>query len=126
MLAVVSYMMMAMMAALFAQRHGYQVDNNQELVANGLACIAGSFLNSLAASTSPPRCFLMEATGGRTQVSYWCCAKSLPCCCPIDSASPCHLAHNSVKLPVTGASSVRLNDNDRMIQNKSEKNIFKF
>jgi len=68
MLAIVSYMMVAMMATLFAQRHQYKVDNNQELAANGLACIIGSFLNSLAASTSPPRCFLMESTGGRTQV----------------------------------------------------------
>ena len=69
MLAIVSYMMVAMMAVLFGQRHDYTVDNNQELTANGLACIGGAFCNSLAASTSPPRCFLMESTGGKTQVT---------------------------------------------------------
>jgi len=68
MLAVISYFMVAMMAVLFAQRHNYSVDNNQELAANGLSCIVGAFFNSLAASTSPPRCFLMESTGGKTQV----------------------------------------------------------
>lgn len=80
MLAIVSYMMVAMMATLFAQRHGYEVDNNQELAANGLACIVGSFLNSLAASTSPPRCFLMESTGGRSQViNRFNCLQSVAC-----------------------------------------------
>ena len=68
MLAVMSYFVVAMMAILFAQRHNYSFDNNQELAATGLSCIVGSFFNSLAASTSPPRCFLMESTGGRTQV----------------------------------------------------------
>jgi len=68
MVAVISYFLVAMMAVLFAQRHNYSVDNNQELAANGLSCIVGAFFNSLASSTSPPRCFLMESTGGRTQV----------------------------------------------------------
>lgn len=70
MLAVVSYMMVAMMAKVFSQRHNYAVDNNQEMLANGAACIGGSFFGSLAPSTSPPRCFLMEASGGHTQVAY--------------------------------------------------------
>jgi len=69
MLAVISYFMVAIMAILFAQRHSYSIDNNQELAANGLSCIVGAIFNSLAPSTSPPRCFLMESTGGRTQVS---------------------------------------------------------
>jgi len=68
MVAIISYFLVAMMAVLFAQRHDYIVDNNQELAANGLSCIVGAFFNSLASSTSPPRCFLMESTGGRTQV----------------------------------------------------------
>jgi len=72
MLALISYFMVAMMAILFAQRHDYTIDNNQELAANGLSCIVGAFFNSLASSTSPPRCFLMESTGGRTQVLLPC------------------------------------------------------
>lgn len=68
MVAIISYFFVAMMAVLFSQRHNYSVDNNQELAANGLSCIVGAFFNSLASSTSPPRCFLMESTGGRTQV----------------------------------------------------------
>ena len=70
MLAIISYMMVGMMAKLFSQRHNYSVDNNQELMATGLSCIGGAFFCSLAPSTSPPRCFLMESTGGRTQVTY--------------------------------------------------------
>jgi len=68
MLAIISYFMVAMMAILFAQRHDYTIDYNQELAANGLSSIVGAFFNSLAPSTSPPRCFLMESTGGQTQV----------------------------------------------------------
>lgn len=68
MLALVSYFLVAIMAVLFAQRHDYSIDYNQELAASGLSCIVGAFFNSLAASTSPPRCFLMESTGGKTQV----------------------------------------------------------
>lgn len=70
MLGIVSYMMVGMMAKLFGQRHNYPVDNNQELLANGLSAVFGAFFGSLAPSTSPARCFLMEATGGRTQVAY--------------------------------------------------------
>lgn len=70
MLAIVAYMMVGMMAKLFSQRHNYAVDNNQELLANGLSCVGGAFFCSLAGSTSPPRCFLMETTGGKTQVAY--------------------------------------------------------
>jgi len=70
MLALISYFLVAIMAVLFAQRHDYTIDYNQELAANGLSCIVGAFFNSLAASTSPPRCFLMESTGGRTQVCW--------------------------------------------------------
>lgn len=69
MLAIVSYMMVAMMATLFAQKYNYTIDNNQELAANGLASIIGSFLNSICPSTSPARCCLMDSTGGRTQVT---------------------------------------------------------
>jgi len=68
MLAIISYFFVAIMAVLFSQRHDYSFDNDQELAATGLSSIVGAFFNSLAASTSPPRCFLMESTGGRTQV----------------------------------------------------------
>jgi len=72
MLAIISYFMVVVVAILFAQRHNYSIDNNQELAATGLSCIVGAIFNSLAASTSPPRCFLMESAGGRTQVCSLC------------------------------------------------------
>lgn len=70
MLGIVSYMMVGMMAKLFSQRHNYPVDHNQELLANGLSAVFGAFFCSFTPSTSPARCFLMESTGGRTQVAY--------------------------------------------------------
>ena len=48
MLAVIAYMMVAMMGRLFADRHGYTVDCNQELLANGMGCIGGAFFGSIA------------------------------------------------------------------------------
>jgi len=46
------------------------LSHKQELLATGLACMGGSLFGCIAASTSPPRCFLLEGTGGRTQLSH--------------------------------------------------------
>ena len=67
---VVSFVFSSMMVKLFCQRHNYPLDKNQELLASGMCNTIGGLLSCIAVSVSPPRVFLMEMTGGRTQVSY--------------------------------------------------------
>lgn len=70
-LAIVCYSMIYMMAKLFSTRHNLEVYPNQDLFAMAMCNIMGSFFSCFAASSSPPRCFIMEATGGRTQVAFF-------------------------------------------------------
>ena len=69
-LGVICFVFSGMMAKLFCGRHGYSVDNNQELLATGLCNTVGGLFSCIGVSVSPPRAFLMEMTGGHTQVAY--------------------------------------------------------
>ena len=69
--AILSYLHVYMMATLFGKRHNYPSDPNQELFACGMANSFGGFFACIGASSSPPRCFVMEATGGKSQVAYF-------------------------------------------------------
>jgi SulP family sulfate permease len=51
-----------------ANRHGYEVRPNQELVALGLANLAAGLLRTFAVGGSQSRTLLNSATGGRTQM----------------------------------------------------------
>lgn len=70
-LAIVGYLLMYMMAVLFSKRHNYPCDPDQELFACGIANAFGGFFGCIGASSSPPRCFVMELTGGQTQLAYF-------------------------------------------------------
>ncbi|XP_074601310.1 prestin-like [Brevipalpus obovatus] len=53
---------------LYGDKHGYEVDPNQELLALGASNIAGSVFTSISAAASVPRAATQEAAGGKTQI----------------------------------------------------------
>ncbi|KAM5147886.1 solute carrier family 26 member 6-like [Mantella aurantiaca] len=74
-IAVVGYTITISLAKMFAMKHGYKVDSNQELIALGLSNLAGSFFHCFAVTTSMSRSLVQESTGGNTQIAG--CVSSL-------------------------------------------------
>uniref|UniRef100_A0A3P8V508 Solute carrier family 26 member 6 n=1 Tax=Cynoglossus semilaevis TaxID=244447 RepID=A0A3P8V508_CYNSE len=67
-MAVVGYGMAISLGQVFALKHGYKVDSNQELIALGLSNAVGGLFQSIAISGSIPRSLVNESTGGKSQV----------------------------------------------------------
>ncbi|KAK2716702.1 prestin-like isoform X2 [Artemia franciscana] len=68
-IAVVAYAVSLSMGKIFAQKHRYIVDSNQELLAQGLANVGGSFFSALPISASLSRSLIQESVGGKTQIA---------------------------------------------------------
>ncbi|XP_068128780.1 prestin isoform X2 [Hyperolius riggenbachi] len=68
-IAVVGFSMTISMAKIFALKHGYAVDGNQELIALGLCNSIGSFFHTFAVTCSMSRSLVQESTGGNTQIA---------------------------------------------------------
>ncbi|XP_066555360.1 prestin-like [Amia ocellicauda] len=68
-IAVVGFGFMASFAKMAALKHGYSVDNNQELVALGLSNSVGGVFQCFAVSCSMSRTLVQESTGGKTQMA---------------------------------------------------------
>ncbi|XP_063284158.1 solute carrier family 26 member 6 [Pelobates fuscus] len=68
-IAVVGYAITISLGKVFASKHGYKVDSNQELIAIGFSNFIGSFFQSFAISASVSRSLLQESTGGNSQVA---------------------------------------------------------
>ncbi|XP_077132601.1 solute carrier family 26 member 6-like isoform X2 [Ranitomeya variabilis] len=68
-IAVVAYAMSISLAKMFAMKHSYKVDSNQELIALGLSNITGSFFHCFAVTSSMSRSLVQESTGGNTQIA---------------------------------------------------------
>jgi sulfate permease, SulP family len=60
-----------------AERHGYDLDPDRELVALGAANVAAGLFHSFAVGSSQTRTLLNSATGGRTQVVSFAAAALL-------------------------------------------------
>ena len=69
-MALSSYILLMLTAKLFAQRYGYIVDNQQELLAAGVCNLAGGFTSAVGIGISPARVFMMDACGGHTQIAH--------------------------------------------------------
>ncbi|XP_023651296.2 prestin [Paramormyrops kingsleyae] len=67
--AVVGFSMAISLAKIFALKHGYSVDGNQELIALGLCNLTGSFFRTFTITCSMSRSLVQESTGGRTQIA---------------------------------------------------------
>uniref|UniRef100_A0AAV2IV73 SLC26A/SulP transporter domain-containing protein n=1 Tax=Knipowitschia caucasica TaxID=637954 RepID=A0AAV2IV73_KNICA len=68
--AIVGYSMGISLAKIFALKHGYTVDGNQELLAYGLCNFISSFFRTFAVTCSMSRSLVQESTGGKTQVTH--------------------------------------------------------
>ncbi|KAG8549722.1 hypothetical protein GDO81_019898 [Engystomops pustulosus] len=68
-IAVVGYTITISLAKMFAMKHGYKVDSNQELIALGMSNLTGSFFHCFAVTTSMSRSLVQESTGGNTQIA---------------------------------------------------------
>ncbi|KAF2981379.1 hypothetical protein EK904_002931 [Melospiza melodia maxima] len=68
-IAIVGFSMAVSMAKIFALKHGYTIDGNQELIALGICNSVGSFFQSIAITCSMSRSLVQESTGGKTQIA---------------------------------------------------------
>ncbi|KAH0630150.1 hypothetical protein JD844_012824 [Phrynosoma platyrhinos] len=68
-IAVVSYVICISLGKIFALKHGYKVDSNQELIALGLSNFMGGFFQCYSISCSMSRSLVQENTGGHSQVA---------------------------------------------------------
>ncbi|XP_059510547.1 prestin isoform X2 [Stegostoma tigrinum] len=68
-IAVVGFSMTVSMAKIFAMKHGYSVNGNQELIALGICNTFGSFFETFPVTTSMSRSLVQESTGGKTEIA---------------------------------------------------------
>ncbi|KAL3878617.1 hypothetical protein ACJMK2_030951 [Sinanodonta woodiana] len=68
-IAIISFAQSVSMAALFAKKHNYSLDSNQELIAYGAGNIFGSFFSCFPYAASVSRSSVQESAGGKTQVA---------------------------------------------------------
>nr|XP_019955426.1 PREDICTED: prestin isoform X2 [Paralichthys olivaceus] len=68
-IAIVGFSMNISLAKIFALKHGYSVDGNQELIALGLCNFISSFFQTFAVTCSMSRSLVQESTGGKTQIA---------------------------------------------------------
>ncbi|XP_040264601.1 solute carrier family 26 member 6 [Bufo bufo] len=68
-IAVVVYAFTISLVKMFAVKHGYNVDSNQELIALGLSNSFGSFFQCFTIGTAMSRSLVQESTGGNSQVA---------------------------------------------------------
>ncbi|XP_018495497.1 solute carrier family 26 member 6 [Galendromus occidentalis] len=67
-MAVVSFAITLSLGRIFGQRHGYEVDANQEFLALGLSHMWSSFFSCFPIAASVPRSAVQENAGGKTQI----------------------------------------------------------
>uniref|UniRef100_A0A3Q4B5K5 STAS domain-containing protein n=1 Tax=Mola mola TaxID=94237 RepID=A0A3Q4B5K5_MOLML len=67
--AIVGFSMGISLSKIFALKHGYSVDGNQELIALGLCNFISSFFQTFAITCSMSRSLVQESTGGKTQIA---------------------------------------------------------
>ncbi|KAH0951309.1 hypothetical protein HN011_002548 [Eciton burchellii] len=68
-ITMVAYTISMSMALIFAQKIGYEVDSNQELVAQGLGNLVGSFFSCMPITASLSRSLIQQTVGGHTQLA---------------------------------------------------------
>lgn len=68
-IAVVGFTIAMSMARLFAKKHKYDINANQELLAMGTGNIISSFFSCFPCCASLSRSLIQEGTGGKTQVA---------------------------------------------------------
>ncbi|XP_072306321.1 prestin-like [Eucyclogobius newberryi] len=67
--ALVGFSFLSALGSMFAQKHGYKVDHNQELLALGLCNSVGSMFQCFTVSCSFSRSTVQDSIGVKTQVA---------------------------------------------------------
>ena len=67
-IAILSFAISISMAKMFAKKHNYPIDSNQEFIAYGASHVICSFFHCFAGAQAPPRSLVHDATGGKTQL----------------------------------------------------------
>ncbi|XP_063400669.1 prestin-like [Mytilus trossulus] len=67
--ATIVFVLTISMARLCEVKHGYSVDDNQELVAYGIANLGGSFFSCFPACVAPPRTIVLSTMGAKTTLN---------------------------------------------------------
>ncbi|XP_012229611.2 prestin-like isoform X1 [Linepithema humile] len=68
-ITMVAYTISMSMALIFAQKMGYEIDSNQELIAQGLGNLVGSFFSCMPITASLSRSLIQQTVGGHTQLT---------------------------------------------------------
>ena len=68
-IGIVTFAVSLSLAKIFAKKHRYEVDANQELIALGSANVFSSFFLAYPASAALSRSTIQERIGGKTQVA---------------------------------------------------------
>ena len=68
-MALLVYFLNIAMAHLCAEKHEYEVDDNQEAIAYGLTNICSAFFQCFPASNAPPRTMILDNMGSRTTLN---------------------------------------------------------
>lgn len=67
-LAIIAYSITISVGKIFAAKHGYKINPNQELLSLGVTNIFSSFFKCMPSAASLSRSAVQESAGGRTQV----------------------------------------------------------
>ncbi|XP_077971979.1 prestin-like isoform X2 [Styela clava] len=67
-ISIISFAISLSLTKIFADKHGYEIDPNQELFALGLCNLIPAFLSSFAIAASLSRTAIQESAGGNTQL----------------------------------------------------------
>lgn len=73
-MAIVSLIMSISIAKVLANKHGNEIDDNQEMIAYGASNFISGFFHCFPNSTAPPRSMLLSSLGARTTLN------ALPTC----------------------------------------------
>lgn len=68
-IAIIAYIVSVSMALIFANKLKYEVNTNQELLAQGVGNLVGSFFSCLPISASLSRSVIQQSVGGCTQLA---------------------------------------------------------
>ena len=68
-MALLVYFLNIAMAHLMAEKHEYEVDDNQEAIAYGLTSICSAFFQCFPPSNAPPRTMILSNMGSRTTLN---------------------------------------------------------
>ncbi|XP_071120028.1 sulfate transporter-like [Mytilus edulis] len=68
-IGIIVFVLTISMARLCEVKHGYSVDDNQELVAYGISNLGSSFFSCFPACVAPPRTIVLSTMGAKTTLS---------------------------------------------------------